>query len=73
MDDKRREPTAADIKAEREARYKRSLAYGIEKARASKARTQALKNAGKYDRLEKLYNAVNVLIAELVRSKHRNY
>jgi len=41
MDDRRKEPSAADIKAEKEARYEHSLAHAIEKARARRARMKA--------------------------------
>ena len=69
-DDRRREPSAADIKAEKEAQYKRSLAYSIEKARASRDRTEALKGKNQIQKLNDIANAINNLAAK-IRSEEK--
>ena len=69
MDERKEEPSTAEIKAERENRYNHSLAHGIEKARASRARTEALKNDNSYDRANKLYTTISLILAELMKKK----
>ena len=72
MDDaRRREPSVADIKAEKEAQYKRSLAYSIEKARACRARMEAQKGNTVAQQLKNLIVMFKNLNAKLARIQNR--
>ena len=69
MDDRRREPSAADIKAEKEARYEHSLAHSIEKARAIRARMESLKGNTTSHKLDNLVNILKNLTVEIIKLK----
>ena len=66
-DDRRREPSAADIKAEKEARHEHSLEYGIEKARAIRARMESLKGNTASHKLDNIVTILKSLVREISR------